>query len=116
MVLLANNLLASAMFAIGCGLLTAIMLRRSYRYFGRSRKKNEGPIATQPRPTSEWAGAYADSSARIEREKVEMHELGRELKAQLDNKIIVLKQLCAQSQRQIERMEQLLEECSRREG
>ena len=111
MIVLASQLLASMMFAAGCALLTALLLRRSYRYFGRSRRKqNEGPIAAQPRPTSEWSGAHHDAAAMIERQKVELHEQGRELRAQLDNKISVLQELCRQSQQQIDRLEELLAE------
>ena len=108
MPLLADTLVASFMFAAGCALLVAILLRRSYRYFGRRRKRDDSPIAHQPRPTSEWSGAYTDSSAMIERQKVELHDTGRELKAQLDNKIVILQELCAKSEQQIQRMEDLL--------
>lgn len=111
MIVLASQLLASLMFAAGCALLTAILLRRSYRYFGSSRRRhNEGPIAAQPRPTGEWSGAHHDASAMIERQKVELHDQGRELKALLDNKISVLQELCRQSQQQIDRLEELLAE------
>lgn len=110
--LLANQI-ANILFATGCGLLTAILLRRSYRYFGRRGRRDNRPIAAQPRPTSEWSGAYHDAAALIERQKVEMHDLGRELKAQLDNKVSVLQMLSAQSQAQIERLEALLEESRR---
>ncbi|TWT85437.1 hypothetical protein Pla123a_02440 [Posidoniimonas polymericola] len=114
MLLLANTLVASIMFAAGCALLTSILLRRSYRYFGRRRRYDDSPIARQPRPTSQWSGAYSDSSAMIERQKVELHDAGRELRAQLDNKIVVLQELCARSQQQIDRMEELLRELDSR--
>ena len=39
-----------------------------------------------------------------------MYEMSRDLNGQLNTKIIVLEQLISQSQQQIERMEQLLEE------
>jgi hypothetical protein len=114
MVLLAD-LLTSAMFAVGCGLLTAIMLRRSYRYFGSGKRRgSQSPIDAQPRPTSEWSGAYTDSSARIERQKVELHEQHREASARLDNKLVLLQELCAKSQQQIDRMETLLAEIEER--
>jgi hypothetical protein len=38
-----------------------------------------------------------------------MYEMSRDLNGQLNSKMLVLEQLIAQSQRQIERMEQLIE-------
>lgn len=108
--MLLANVIAGTMFALGCGLLTAILLRRSYRYFGRGRKKDNRPIVAQPRPTDQWSGAYQDADARFERQKVELHDQARELKAQLDSKMAVLQQLCAESQQQIDRLEALLQE------
>lgn len=104
-----SKLVASGMFALGCGLLTAFLLRCSYRYFGKRKAHSaDAPIDSQPRPSGKWSGAYSDSSALIERQKVEIYDLGRELKAQLDGKIIVLEELCQRSQQQIDRLETLL--------
>ncbi len=104
-----NMSLAPLMFAAGCALLTWLLLKRSYRYFGRSSgKRFIKAIEEQYRPQTTWDGAQRDSLARIERQKVEMHEMTRDLKGELNSKIIVLEKLIADSQRQIERMEQLL--------
>jgi len=101
---------AVLMFLAGCGLLTMLLLRRSFRYFqGRGRGGGSGPtIELQHRPTSEWDGAYGDASASIERQKVELHEFARDAAGQLNSKLIMLDQLLRKSDRQIERMEALL--------
>ncbi len=110
MPLLANMALAPWMFAAGIALLTWVLLKRSFRYFGRPRgKRFIKALEEQYRPTSTWDGVQRDSSARIERQKVEMHEMTRDLKGELNSKIIVLEKLISDSQRQIERMEQLLD-------
>lgn len=107
------SLMANGMFALGCGLLTAILLRRSYRYFGRKDKKQKLDAAPTPRPKGEWAGAYTDASARIERQKVELHEMEREVSAKIDNKLVLMQQLVARSQQQIDRLEALLGQADR---
>ena len=89
-------------------MLTMLLLRRSYRYFGKRRNRNDPPIDAQPRPKTAWTGAHADATARIERQKVELHEYGREITAQIDSKLILLNQLVAKSQSQIDRLEELL--------
>ena len=105
------NLHAVWMFLAGAGLLTFILMKRSHRYFGRKqRSRNEGPLDLQHRPTGKWEGAQKDSVAHIEREKVEMYDMARELKGQLNSRIIVLEQLIAESGGQIRRMEELLAE------
>ncbi len=110
MTLLAN-INAVWMFLAGVGLLSFILLKRSYRYFGRrSRKRNEPAIERIPRPTNAWDGVQRDSMAHIERQKVEMFDMARELNGQLSSRIVILEKLIGDSQRQIERMEQLLEQ------
>ncbi len=97
------------MFLAGVGLLTFILMKRSYRYFSRPRRKhNDKPLELQPRPKGPWDGAQHDTMAHIERQKVEMFEMSRDLNGQLNSKIIVLEKLIADSQRQITRMEALL--------
>lgn len=97
------------LFMAGCGLLTWMLLKRSYRYFGRrNRSQNSSPIESQPRPTDPWSGVQRDALARLDREQVEMQERARDLSGQLNSKIIALEQLIATSAQQIERMETLL--------
>ncbi len=109
--LLALAQLPILLFLLGCALLTSILLRRSYRYFGRGRRRqNQSPLEKQPRPEGKWSGAQRDSLAQVDRQQVELHEMARDISGQLNSKIIVLEQLIATSQRQIERMETLLAE------
>ena len=97
------------MFLAGVGLLTFILLKRSYRYFVRPRRaRNDAPLELQPRPKSIWDGAQQDAMAHIERQKVEMHDMARDLNGQLNTKIVVLERLIAESQKQIAQMEQLM--------
>lgn len=97
------------MFIGGIALLTMILLRRTYRQVGnRRRKQDSRHLDSQPRPTSQWDGAKADTSAVIERQKVELAELSRDVNGQLDSKIMVLRELITQSNEQIARMEVLL--------
>ena len=100
------------MLLLGMVLLTGIMLRKSYRYFGRRRRAgySEPPIAAVPRPDGKWSGAQKDLLAQISRREVEMFELSRELTGTLDSKIIVLQELIAKSDRRIEELERLLQE------
>ena len=97
------------MLVPGVGLLRFILMKRSYRYFSRPRRKrNDKPIELQPRPKGPWDGVQHDTMAHVERQKVEMFEMSRDLNGQLNSKIIVLEKLIADSQRQITRMEALL--------
>lgn len=110
MTLLAN-IHAVWMFLAGVGLLTFILLKRSYRYFGRrTRVRQEGPLDLQHRPTSKWDGIQKDRYAHVEREKVELYDMARELKGDLSSRVLVLEQLIAESGQQIRRMEELLKE------
>jgi hypothetical protein len=108
MILLAD-MTAVWMFLAGVGLFAFILLRRSYRYFGKPRQRtSDAALDLQPRPKGPWDGAQHDVMARIDRQEVEMFEIARDLNGQLSSKILVLEQLIADSQRQIVRMEDLL--------
>ena len=99
------------MFMAGCGLLTFILLKRAHRYFGpRRHKKSSDPIEHVHRPTDKWDGVQRDSLAQIERQRVEMHEMARDLNGQLTSRIVLLERLIGESQQQIERLEELLDE------
>ncbi|MGI9456975.1 MAG: hypothetical protein ACR2NU_10455 [Aeoliella sp.] len=109
--LAATQFQAILMFIAGIALLTMILLRRTYRQIGRHRKRYDArPIDSQPRPESEWSDAKSDVPAVIERQKVELADLSREVHGQIDSKVMVLRELIVQSQHQIARMEELLEQ------
>lgn len=103
--------LPPALFALGCAMATMILLRRSFRHFGKRTWGGSGPhIVAQPRPKTPWEGSRQDTEARFNRQQVELHELARDLTGQLDSKIVILRELVAQSERQIEQLEALLGE------
>ena len=102
---------ADGMFLAGCVLLTLILLKRSYRYFGKRRRtRKQQPIQSVARPTHNWDGVQRDSLAQVERQKVEMHEMARDLNGQLSSRIIVLERLIHESQQKIDKLEHLLAE------
>ena len=101
-------------FFAGCALLTVIMLRRTYRRIGKRTKYNPAAIERIARPAGPWDGAQRDALAQVERQKVEMHDMAREINGQLTSRIIVLEQLVGESQRQIERLETLLAEAEQK--
>lgn len=115
-VLLANATFAILMFLAGCALVVTVLLRRSYRYFGkRNRSRVIQGLEHLPRPQDAWEGAQHDPSARVGRYEAEMADVARELSGQLTTKMILLEQLICESQKQIERMEELLDRAERRQ-
>lgn len=116
-VLLANTTLAILMFLVGCALVVAILLRRTFRYFGRrQRSQFITGLEHLPRPKNSWEGVYHDVDATIDRHEVEMAEMVRDMTGQLTTKMYLLEQLIADSQKQIDRMEELLAEARARES
>ena len=97
-------------FFAGCALLTFILLKRTYRRMGRRGKNSSTAIERIQRPTNPWDGVQRDAHAHIERQKVEMYDMSRDLNAELSSRIIVLEQLVGESQKKIERLEELLAE------
>ncbi|TWU29958.1 hypothetical protein [Bythopirellula polymerisocia] len=107
----ASTPIAVFMFLVGCALLVAVLLKRSYRYFGKSKRSTViTGLEHLPRPKSTWDGTYRDAGAAVDRQEVEMAEMARDLSGQLTTKMIVLEQLISDSQKQIDRMEELLKE------
>lgn len=98
------------LFFAGCALFTMVLLRRTYLRLGRRKKASSAAIERVARPSGPWDGVQRDALAQVERQKVEMHEMSRDLNGQLSSKIIVLEKLIGDSQRQIERLEKLLAE------
>ena len=86
-----------------------ILLRRSYRYFGR-RSKASGSIVHVPPAGPRTRGGARDSEAQWLSEEVRMHETARELSARLDSKISVLEYLTGVAQQQIDRLETLVDQ------
>lgn len=107
--MLATQLGSILMFLAGIALLTGLLMRRSYRHFGGRRQKfDTRPIDAQPRPPKTPNIAMHDSATTLERQKVELAQMSRDVNGQLDTKILILRDLIARSEKQIERMEELL--------
>lgn len=93
-------------FLLALAVAIAILLKRSYRYFGRS-GKNHPPLVTLPRPAA-LGHSPGQAPAEWAKYEVELHETARRLSAQLDSKMIALTELTRQAQQTIEKLETLL--------
>jgi hypothetical protein len=98
------------MMLAGIALLVAILLRRVYRYQGRVRRgEDHSPLAGRaPLPTRASSRGLSDAPQNVLRWEVEMHELARDLKAELDTKMRLLQVLISQAQGTCERLQRLL--------
>ena len=109
MPLLANSFFSGLLFLLGMVMVIVILIRRSRRLL-RRRGNNTSPLVEVPRPQrSGRTSSTSRASDESVRQEVEQHERARDLAGMLDSKISVLQHLIAQSQRQIERLESLLE-------
>lgn len=105
MVLLLANLGATFMLLAGCALLVYMLMRKAHLEQVRERKTTiVDEMDYLPSPRKTWQATDQGD---------EMADLARDINGQLTTKIIVLEQLIADSQRQIERMEELLERLER---
>ena len=100
------------LFVAGCAVAAWVLLRRRGRA-SRNGRRNADHLEHLHRPTSKWDGAEQDSVAMAERQQVEFHELARDASGRLDSKMILLQQLIAKSQQQIDRLEELLAELNK---
>jgi len=99
------------MFLAGITLLILILLRRSYRHYGRRRpagKTLESHPTRAPRPHGPER-SLSDAPPDVLRWHVEMHDTARKLKAELDSKMRVLQLLIGQARREADRLERMLE-------
>jgi len=102
------------LFVAGCAVAAWVLLRRRGRIASGGRR-SVNHLEQLHRPTSQWDGAARDAAALAEQQQVELHELARDVSGRLDSKMILLQQLMAKSQQQIERLEELLAELQQRE-
>ena len=101
-----NDPKATVLLLAGLALLTIILLRRSYRYFGR-RKRNEGPMVKLPRG-GEKRQPLIDAPPDILRWQVEMQDTARDLKAELDSKMAALGHLVRSAETAVQRLEETI--------
>ena len=96
-----------APFALGIIIVTVILIRRSSRHYSGKRKRS--PRSTQPKQPVVSSVSndrpLADAPREILRWQVEMHETARDLKAELDGKIVALGILLRDAQHETQRLE-----------
>jgi hypothetical protein len=100
MYIFAAGVASAMMMLAGVALLIYFLMRKAHLQQvaeGRSRVVTDVPAFPRAKPT--WQTSESN---------VEMAEMARDLNGQLTTKMIVLEQLIADSQQQIERMEELL--------
>jgi septal ring factor EnvC (AmiA/AmiB activator) len=95
------NVGAAFMMLAGCVLLVYMLMRKAHLAQQRQRETMiQSEMPRLPRAAKTW-----QTSDNV----VEMADMARDINGQLTTKMIVLEQLIADSQKQIERMEELLE-------
>ena len=102
--LLADNLLGSALLVAAIVVATVTMLLRVYRYQAR-RKRSQKSGGRSP-VTS--ARSQLQVPAEAVRWEVELHDLARDMKADLDSKMTTLGHLIRDADRAADRLEQAL--------
>jgi hypothetical protein len=107
-------MVSGAMLALGIAMMLVILLRRSGRYYHklkRQAKRAAKPTAQQTRREEQMANMFdrasplLDAPSTVVRWQVEMQELARELKAEIDTKMRILQVLVRRSNEAAERLE-----------
>lgn len=93
-----------ALFLLGLILLISILLRRYYRYFGK-RKSDDRPVVRTSRREADPQQPLMDAPPSVLRWQVEMHETARDLKAELETKMVALQQLIGMADAEASRLE-----------
>lgn len=94
------------LFLAGLGLTCAVLLFRTHRQLS-GRPKTEIPLpTTYSQPRQKITPAHRlDAPLETRQWEVEMHDLARDLKAELDNKIVIVEQLVREAKLQADRLE-----------
>jgi hypothetical protein len=100
------------LFLAGAGLASFILLRRTYRYLG-ARSKEEPALARAPRSDAAKERLHGGAPPEMSRWQVELHDLARDLKAEIDSKLSLLQILTAQAQEERQRLEAALARAER---
>ena len=95
-------------FFAAMAVMCLVLLRRSYRYFSRARKANQGVLVKTKRPGHKDRGHHLDLPDEALRWEVEMEEIAREVSARIDTKVAVLRTLIADADRAAQRIEEAL--------
>ena len=112
--ILADSMVPGAMLGLGIAMMLAILLRRSFRYHQKLKRQSRKAGKTPAQPTRrqsqlatmfDRASPLLDAPSTILRWQVEMQDLGRELKAEIDTKMRLLEVLVRRSHEAAERLE-----------
>jgi hypothetical protein len=101
-----------ALFLLGLILLISILLRRYYRYFGKC-KTDDRPVVRTTRREADPQQPLMDAPPNVLRWQVEMHETARDLKGELDTKMVALQQLISMAEAEALRLEAAIERAQR---
>lgn len=111
------NLVQTGMLLAGVALLLLVLFRRIYRHHAHrqagGKRVQADPVEFQLPADSRQRDAQrslSDAPPDVLRWQVEMHETGRELKAELDSKMRVLQLLIGQARREADRLERILDQ------
>lgn len=102
-----SNFLPSApqlALLVSMGIMIFVLWRRSNKHFGRGGKAYEAPPRVSKLVDNRDL-ALSDAPAEIARWQVEMYELSRELKGEIDTKLALLQLLIRQANEAAERVE-----------
>ena len=96
-------------------LMVMVLMRRWLRYYGRAgsvrrQRLQKKPVAEKLAKGPNYEQPLMDAPDELLRWNVEMHEIARTLKGELDSKIRVLNALVLQSRREADRLERLIEQ------
>ena len=112
--ILADSMVPGAMLGLGIVMMLVILLRRSTRYHQKQKRlarKAGKPAAPLTRRQEQLANMFdrasplLDAPSTVIRWQVEMEELGRDIKAEIDTKIRLLQVLVQRSNEAAERLE-----------
>jgi len=107
MSLFAQTGILQIFFLIALALVIAILLLRSHRHFSR-RSYEQPTIVRTPRPQPSEQAHHLDSPDELGRWEVQMHDIARDLSAQLDSKMSALQHLVQEADRASARLEAAL--------
>lgn len=102
-----SNFLPSApqlAILVAMGVMIAVLWRRSNKHFGRGGKAYEAPHKLAP-TSDDRDKALIDAPPEVTRWQVEMHELARDLKGEIDTKLALLQLLIRQANQAADRLE-----------
>lgn len=96
-------------FAFGVALAVGILMRRSRKYFSArarwQREQQSNPAAMIEPVKRTAAPTNLDKPGSVQRWEVEMHEIARELMAQMDSKMVALQHLIRDAEAAAARLE-----------